>query len=248
LLCPHIVGGHLFFYDNLARHVDEDQPLYGLPARGFDGNAPPDSRIEDMAKHCIRNMRQVQPRGPYSLAGYCSGGLIAFEMARQLHAGGEKVELLALCDSLAPGFHPLEFARTGWRFLRLKNVRVVQQRFYRFVLQNLGLSRLRKFRTVTEAHYWAFLSYRPQPYPGSAVLFRAANADDSRSPSLGWKKLARAGVEICVIPCVHSAMVKEPMVRVLADKLEIYLGRVADASRDKEGGPVPLEPETTPGL
>jgi amino acid adenylation domain-containing protein len=232
LFCPHIVGGHLFFYDNLAHHVDEDQPVYGLPARGFDGKTPADSRIEAMAEHCIGTMRQVQPRGPYSLAGYCSGGLIAFEMARQLHARGERVELLALCDSLAPGFHPLELARTMWSLLRLENIRLVQQRLYRFVLQNLGLSRLRKFRTVTEAHYWAFLSYRPQPYPGSAVLFRAANADDSRSRSLGWKKLVRAGVEICVIPCGHSAMVKEPMVRVLADKLETFLGRVADASRD----------------
>jgi amino acid adenylation domain-containing protein len=248
LFCPHIVGGHLFFYDNLARHVDEDQPLYGLPARGFDGKMPADSSIEAMAEHCIRNMRQVQPRGPYSLAGYCSGGLIAFEMARRLHARGERVELLALCDSLAPGFHPLELARTAWSFLLLRNVRVVQQRLYRFVLQNLGLSRLRKFRTVTEAHYWAFLSYRPQPYSGSAVLFRAASADDSRSPSLGWKKLARAGVEICVIPCGHSAMVKEPMVRVLADKLETYLGRIGGAPRDKGFGPARVESETTPSL
>jgi thioesterase domain-containing protein len=70
------------------------------------------------------------------------------------------------------------------------------------------------------------LSYRPRPYPGHAVLFRAANADDSRSLSLGWEKLARAGIEVCDIPCGHSAMVKEPMVRVLADKLETYLGRV----------------------
>jgi aspartate racemase len=197
-----------------------------------------------MAEHCIGNMKRVQPLGPYSLAGYCSGGLIAFEMARQLHARGEKVALLALCDSLAPGFHPLEFARTVSSFLLLRNVRLVQQRLYRFVLQNLGLSRWRKFRTVTEAHYWAFLSYRPQPYPGSAVLFRAANADDTRSPSLGWKKLARAGVEICVIPCGHSAMVKEPMVHVLADSLETYLGRIARASRDQGVDPPRLEAET----
>ena len=233
LFCPHIVGGHLFFYDNLARHLDDDQPLYGLPARGFDGKAAPDSQIEVMATHCIHAMKRVQSSGPYSLAGYCSGGLIAFEMARQLHAAGERVELLALCDTLGPGFHPLELARTAWNFVRLKNVRLVQQRLYRFVLQNLGLSRLRKFGTVTEAHYWAFLSYRPQPYPGHAVLFRAANADDSRSLSLGWEKLARAGIEICVIPCGHSAMVKEPMVRVLADKLETYLGHVARRSPDR---------------
>jgi thioesterase domain-containing protein/acyl carrier protein len=247
LFCPHVVGGHLFFYDNLARHIAQDQPLYGLPARGLDGKAPPDTQIEAMAAHCIRGMKQVQPRGPYRLAGYCSGGAIAFEMARQLHAQSETVELLALCDSLAPGFRPMELARTTWDFLRLKNVRLVQQRLYRFVLQNLGLSRLRKFRTVTEAHYWAHLSYRPRPYPGRAILFRASRSDDSDSPSLGWARLATAGVDIYIIPCGHAAMVKEPTVRVLAEKLEPYLGRIAQRSRDQETGPGLLDSQTVLG-
>ncbi|TMH58837.1 MAG: hypothetical protein E6H55_13695 [Betaproteobacteria bacterium] len=188
LFCPHVVGGHLFFYDNLARHLAADQPLYGLPARGIDGKAPPDTRIEAMAAHCIGGMKQVQPKGPYRIAGYCSGGSIAFEMARQLHARGETVEFLALCDSVAPGVYPLELARTIWNFLRLKNVRPVQQRLYRFVLQHLGLSHRRKFRTVTEAHYWAHLSYRPRMYPGGAILFRSPKIGSSRSPSLGWSR------------------------------------------------------------
>jgi amino acid adenylation domain-containing protein len=241
LFCPHVVGGHLFFYDNLARHLAQDQPLYGLPARGLDGKAPADTRIEAMAAHCIHSMQQAQPRGPYRLAGYCSGGAIAFEMARQLHAQGDTVELLALCDSVAPGFRPMELARTTWNFLRVKNVRLVQQRLYRFVLQNLGLSRLRKFRTVTEAHYWAHLSYRPRPYPGRAILFRGSYTYNSHSPSLGWARLATAGVDICIIPCGHSAMVKEPTVRVLAARLETYLSRVAQGSRDQETGPVLLD-------
>jgi thioesterase domain-containing protein/acyl carrier protein len=248
LFCPHIVGGHLFFYDNLARHLHEDQPLYGLPARGFDGRTPPDSRLEAMAAYCIDSMRQVQPKGPYLLAGYCSGALIAFEMAQQLRARGEAVDLLALCDSLAPGFHPFELAQTAWDFLRLKNVRTVQQRLYRFVLQNLGLSHLRKFRTVTEAHYWAFLSYKPKSYPGRAVLIRASNMDDSRSRSLGWEKLVRGGVDVCMISAGHAAMMKEPLVRVLAENLETYLGPVAQSARAHEPRSVMLEPKPALGL
>jgi amino acid adenylation domain-containing protein len=241
LFCPHVIGGHLFFYDNLARHMALDQPLYGLPARGLDGKAPPDTRIEAMAAHCISGMKKVQPKGPYRIAGYCSGGAIAFEMARQLHGRGETVELLALCDSVAPGFRPMELARTTWNFLRLKNVRPVQQRLYRFVLQNLGLSHKRKFRTVTEAHYWAHLSYRPRPYPGRAILFRGSYTYDSHNRSLGWARLATAGVDICIVPCGHAAMVKEPTVRVLAERLETYLSRVAQGSRDQETGPVHLD-------
>jgi len=247
LFCPHIVGGHLFFYDNLARYLPEDQPLYGLPARGLDGKSPADTQIEAMAAHCIRSMKQVQPRGPYLLAGYCSGGTIAFEMACQLHGQGDTVQLLALCDSVAPGFHPLELARTAWNFLRLKNVRLVQQRVYRFVLQNLGLSHLRQFRTVTEAHYWAYLSYRPRPYPGRAVVFKASHAEDPSSSSLGWEKLAKAGVDICTIPCGHAAMVKEPTVRVFAERLETYLGHAAQRSSDQETGPVLLDSQAVLG-
>jgi amino acid adenylation domain-containing protein len=248
LFCPHIVGGHLFFYDNLARHLHEDQPLYGLPARGFDGRTPPDSCLEAMAAHCIGNMRHVQPKGPYLLAGYCSGALIAFEMARQLQAQGETVDLLALCDSLAPGFHPLELVQTVWNFLRLRNVRIVQQRLYRFILQNLGLGHLRKFRTVTEAHFWALLSYRPKPYSGHVVLIRASNMDDSRSRSLGWEKFARNGVDVCMIPAGHGAMVREPLVRVLAEKLETYLRPVAQEPRSHESRPVVLDPNPALGL
>ena len=243
LFCPHIVGGHLFFYDVLARHLNEEQPLYGLPARGFDGRTPPDSSIEAMAAHCIRNMKQVQARGPYLLAGYCSGAYIAFEMARQLRDQGDSVELLALCDSLAPGFHPLELARTVWDFLRLKNVRLVQQRIYRLVLQNLRLSHLRVFRAVSEAHYWGFLAYRPQPYPGRAVLLRPNETGASRSPHLGWERLIRGGIEICRVATGHAAMIKEPEVRILAEKLENYLVR-ADCVPDRDADPKPRTAET----
>ena len=248
LFCPHIVGGHLFFYDNLARHLHEDQPLYGLPARGFDGTTPPDSHLDAMAAHCIRAMRQVQARGPYLLAGYCSGAVIAFEMAQQLRAQGEAVEMLALCDSRAPGFHPLELAQTAWDLLRLKNVRIVQQRLYRFVLQNIGLGHLRKFGTVTEAHYWALLAYRPQPYPGPAILFRAAHMDDSRSPSLGWKKFVTGGLEICPIQAGHGAMVKEPTVRLLAEQLELHLARARRVAWSGETTRRLFEPGTAVGL
>jgi thioesterase domain-containing protein len=244
LFCPHVVGGHLFFYDNLARHLDEDQPLYGLPARGFDGRTPPDSSIEAMAAHCIRNMRLVQARGPYRLAGYCSGAYIAFEMARQLCEHGDPVELLALCDSLAPGFHPLELARMVGNFLRLKDVRLVQQRVYRFVLQNLRLSHLRVFRAVSEAHYWAFLSYRPRPYSGGAVLLRPTITGASRSPGLGWDRLVRGGVDICPISTGHAAMVREPVVRILAEKLETYLSRTVEGSGDRAASPAPRKTET----
>jgi thioesterase domain-containing protein len=87
-------GGGVLRYQKLSQLLGEDQPSFGLVA-------PPEpfSKIELMAAHYIQVMRAVQPVGPYHLGGYCFGGVVAFEMAQQLHAMGQKVDLLALLDS-----------------------------------------------------------------------------------------------------------------------------------------------------
>lgn len=66
-----------------------------------------DDRVEDMAARYVAEMRQFQPHGPYLLGGYCFGGTVAYEMAQQLHAQGERVDLLAMFDNVAP--------KTGYR-------------------------------------------------------------------------------------------------------------------------------------
>lgn len=93
-------GGNLWTYANLIPHFGGDQPVYGLESRGMRGLAEFD-RVEDMAAHYLREIRTVQPEGPYYLAGYCFGGNVAFELARQLEAGGERVAFLGLLDSAA---------------------------------------------------------------------------------------------------------------------------------------------------
>jgi hypothetical protein len=67
LFCPHIAGGNLFYYDHPARHLEDEQPVYGLPARGTDGRQPPHERMEELAAHGIGLMRAVQPEGPCAL-------------------------------------------------------------------------------------------------------------------------------------------------------------------------------------
>jgi oxalate---CoA ligase len=94
----HAVGGDVLHYRDLARYLGPDRPFYGLQAQGLDGKRAPYSRIEEMAALYIKEIRTVQSAGPYSLGGGSSGGIIAFEMAQQLHAQGEKVGLLVLVD------------------------------------------------------------------------------------------------------------------------------------------------------
>ncbi|HEX2524309.1 MAG TPA: amino acid adenylation domain-containing protein, partial [Terriglobia bacterium] len=99
LFLVHPAGGHVFPYVHLARYLGPDQPCYGLQARGLEEGEEPHTRIEDMAADYIKALRTVQPIGPYLLGGWSMGGLVAFEMAQQLHAQGEGVDLLALLDA-----------------------------------------------------------------------------------------------------------------------------------------------------
>ena len=103
-------GGLLWGYANMAVHLGDDQPVYGIESRGIRGYEEL-TRIEDMAALYIQEMRKVQPAGPYYLAGYCFGGNVAYEMARQLHAIGEKVAFVGLIDSSPPNS---SYTRMPW--------------------------------------------------------------------------------------------------------------------------------------
>jgi phthiocerol/phenolphthiocerol synthesis type-I polyketide synthase E len=100
LFCMHPHGGNVLIYRDLSRHLGSDQPFYGLQSQGLDGRCPPLTRIEDMAAQYVKEIRTVQPHGPYFLGGYCLGGAIAFEVAQQLRAKGEQIALLALFDTI----------------------------------------------------------------------------------------------------------------------------------------------------
>jgi thioesterase domain-containing protein len=97
---PH--RGDVLAYVNLARRLGSEQPVYALQA------PPPGARplrMEETAALHLEDLRRVQPAGPYHLAGYCFGGVVAFEMAQQLTRRGEDVAFLALLD-LTPADFP----------------------------------------------------------------------------------------------------------------------------------------------
>ncbi|MDH6136270.1 amino acid adenylation domain-containing protein [Kitasatospora sp. MAA4] len=96
LFCVHPAAGISWVYSGLLRHVDAAHPVYGLQARGLKG-APPAS-VEEMADDYLRQIRSVQPQGPYHLLGWSFGGVVAHAMAVRLQADGQQVALLALLD------------------------------------------------------------------------------------------------------------------------------------------------------
>lgn len=113
--CVHAAGGNVLEYRDLARLLGPEQPFYGLQAKGLDGKEEPHTTITEMADHYLKEMREVQPEGPYLIGGRSSGGTIAFEMACRLAAEGQEVALLALLDTYPAGYFKLLPGSTSWR-------------------------------------------------------------------------------------------------------------------------------------
>ncbi len=97
LFCVHSVGGEVVSYRELARHLGPGQPVYGLQSPD-----PPLRGVREMAARYVAAIQEVQPAGPYRIAGWSMGGIVAFEIARQLEAAGEKTDILAVIDAASP--------------------------------------------------------------------------------------------------------------------------------------------------
>jgi amino acid adenylation domain-containing protein len=99
LFLAHPAGGHVICYRGLAVNLAPDQPVYGLQPRGLEDGNPPITDLEEMAAFYVDAIRRFRPRGPYRLGGWSFGGVVAWEMARQLRSMGEDVDLLAMLDT-----------------------------------------------------------------------------------------------------------------------------------------------------
>ncbi len=96
------VGGHngdVFCYRALAAHLGEDQPFFGLQPPGLDGHSAPLADVTDLAAYFAAQIRAFRPRGPAVIAGYCAGGAIAFELARQLVQGRRTSHVSSRCSA-----------------------------------------------------------------------------------------------------------------------------------------------------
>ncbi len=255
LFCVHEADGHILCYRDLARHLGDDQPVYGLQPHGMDGKHPLYSRFEDMAAHFIKEIRSLQPQGPYLLGGLCVGGILAFEIAVQLQAQGQEVALLALFDAALDQAPELEIGdrldrhlnkflemspkeKLGYIFNKTqgkiqRTVRPYKEKIklmnYKFYLDKGGfLPFLPAYIPVREV--LNTYKYVPQVYSGRVTLFRAAEGtlEWHSDPELGWGPLAAGGVEVYDMPGRHNDvtdMLTEPYVRVLAEKVRACIDR-----------------------
>ncbi len=126
------VGGNVLVFARLAKLLGNDQPFYGLQARGLDGKEKPFMRVEDMAAHYIEEIRSVQPRGPYLIGGTCTGGLTAYEIAQQLTAIGEVV-ILVIIESWHPRSYVHHWSRPPYLIWPLLFVGMKLSAYYRLM-------------------------------------------------------------------------------------------------------------------
>lgn len=232
--------GDVFCYVRLARELGPDQPFYAFEPPGLDGVEAPVTTIEGLVARYLADLKTLQPRGPYLIGGFCLGGIVAFELARQLRAAGDDVALLALFESPSPnGLRPRNRAAAARRCRRnaivdrvrwllgqpwSQRVAFVRGRLVRAVRRlepaatrrpALGWWEEQKAR-VARATFAAAYAYalEARPYPGRIVLFLASERSKRRAygRQLDWAHVAAGGLEAHVGPdCPdHVTMLVEP--------------------------------------
>jgi amino acid adenylation domain-containing protein len=205
LFCIHAIGGEVLSYYELAQCLGLDQPLYGLqaPAPAEIGDEP--ISLGETAARYIEAIREISPHGPYHLAGYSYGGVVAFEMAQQLRPEGEEVAFLALLDGFSPlvarrgrtrsdvmmltGF-ARELARRSGQSLDLTNESVEAlppDDAVRYILDLLLASSLlppeidldwvHRFLHGIKARERSLADYQPKVYDGEVTVFSSTEAD-----------------------------------------------------------------------
>jgi len=266
LFLVHPAGGHVFPYIHLAQLLGPDQPCYGLQARGLEDGQDPHTRIEDMAAWYIQALQTVQPTGPYLLGGWSMGGVVAFEMAQQLHAQGQRVALLALLDGRIPtpdetfpeedteaivlveryfgiSFGPMESLAELPKDEQLAFM-LEQAKSARLIPAELDVSQARHFVELLRSDLRATQNYGLHLYPGRITFFKASETPAGTSPdpdpTMGWSEWASGGVEVHVVPGNHANLMYEPHVEVLAEKLTACLNQaqIAEAEENDAAGKI----------
>ncbi len=113
------ISGRSRDYSHLAEQLNDTVPVYGLQMRGLAGGDKVYDNLRDAAEYHIERMREIQPEGPYSLAGYSAGGTICLAIAEALHDQGETVDLMLMLDAVPLGIEiasPLGSPRRLWRW------------------------------------------------------------------------------------------------------------------------------------
>jgi amino acid adenylation domain-containing protein len=241
LFLVHAIGGNIVSFRSFGSCFGGEQPVYGIQARGLDGKEEVSTSVEGMAADYIRAIRSVQPNGPYRIGGFSAGGIVAFEMARQLQREGEETALLLLLDTSigSPddiGSASEEFSAVErWKRMLLLNLRAVRHTDWK-VFAGLKLRNWRMSLNIWaygkgfgrlntwEAFMVALRRYQPGPYTGNAVLFRAeSELVEYPDPTFGWRPYIQGDLRIFDTKGDHDSFLSEEYIQSLGSELNRLL-------------------------
>ncbi len=237
----HPPGGIVVCYRELARYLPTTQPLWALRSRGLHGAEKLPETIEEMAADYLSALKTVQPKGPYIVGGWSLGGLIAYEMAKQLLDSGEQLERLVFLDTTIPegaaDCVPLaEQVNVGLEYgieLTLDQLGELSPEEQLPLLHDhadkLGILAAQSAPEVIERvlsdlqslfHHHVTLSrrYRLKPLKTKLLLLRPEEVpfDLKVTEDRGWRHLI-SDVEVRFVPGHHHSMVQAPHVKRMAD-------------------------------
>ena len=205
LFLIHAEGGHVLMYRDLARLLGTDMTVFGLQSRGLDGSSEPSHDIEEMAGRYVAEIRTVQPDGPYFLGGWCLGGTIAYEMAKQLESQGEEVAWLGMIQARHTSYWQSRdqaptVQRVAWRVadrtaFESKSIseltgkaklQYIAEKARRGAMRSVArvsadrprgalVTELAAANACGRAHLDAYWAYDPGPYDGRVAFVRASN-------------------------------------------------------------------------
>ncbi|RKQ33480.1 non-ribosomal peptide synthetase [Oceanobacillus halophilus] len=238
--CIHGGGGEVLVYRDLALELGDEQPLYGLKFVNNEVSGESIS-VEMLADRYIKEIRKIQPTGPYHLLGYCFGGAIAHEMAYKLLEERQKVSLLAILNFANPMRKPVEITNSvkksnnykviiGSNLRQLFNMPLKQRAtFLKSKVKN-AIQLVRTSPATVKVSNRTILReainlYKPNPYPNNMLLIRA-NEYKGYEENLGWDTTKNGRIYEYNMQADHEALLKEPNVKLVVKYLGEYLTKV----------------------
>ncbi|MDZ8084266.1 MAG: amino acid adenylation domain-containing protein [Nostoc sp. DedQUE12b] len=196
--CIHGAGGNISPYFNISRSLGEDYPFYALED-SLEQDRPEIISVEETAARYLQEIRKVQPNAPYLLGGHCYGGVLAFEMARQLHNQDETVGLLVIIDAILPEtiieptddddakflLRIAESMKTdsdvdfSVPFEELRDLPLTEKlnlinKKANFIFSDAEIQDFLNYYKLFKLHVQAMRNYVPQVYPQPITIFRAS--------------------------------------------------------------------------
>jgi amino acid adenylation domain-containing protein/FkbH-like protein len=248
VIAIHGGDGGILFYEDLARRLPEGRPFLAIesPDLSTSGEIGVES-IETTANNYIQLLREIRPHGPYLLAGYSFGGVVAWEMAAQLAAAGEEIQFLGLIDTMNPAVPVREYSlpervSVFWKSRAeeplIGRIQSLAARFRTGVETNLRVrSEVASARSelaeahsdlrgvqLREAHHQAMLAYRPKHLDVRVTLFRADSVNDKyeHPADYGWDSVA-GELHIVDVPGEHFSLFGSENIPVLARRFSEQL-------------------------